>query len=237
MNRRQVLAAMGSTSVLAAGCLEDTRVGDTSQSRCDGTITYARESIDYECDLGEMYEVTVRGSAENCSDLSLTTATNDNVVSLETDGDSWRYTNSNTKEMRGQLRGDSYQLLDTNGNVIAEKQVDLDQPQTLEVDRPKLDSQNLSVGDELTVTFAVIYRDFQTVRYTAKLLIDGTPTTKMEASLSESHSFCSSTTGPVETLTHRFERTGEFEVTVAVEGNGSYDSADSVVVGSVTVEE
>lgn len=219
MNRRSLLAALSSSPlVLAAGCTsDDTESSDTSATPDTSTqscsvveITEASVSVEYQCDTGEARTGSIEGRAESCNaDLTLEILDDGETVGDVTFEPTEQQFSVGFGEGPGQIRtipsrGDKrVRIRGPDGESRAETVLTvshyLDEPD-LDVWRPQVDAETVSVSDPVTVTFGVATFGAGT-SFTATLLIDSETVETREGTVEEGTD-CQDASGPEYEFTH-----------------------------------
>lgn len=247
LQRRQVLAGLGSTSLLVGpGCLHDAderpngeKTDRDGETACTATFSSATVAVSHECEAGTGTEVFISGESQRCEELTVESLESERQYPTEIESDgSWSLS---VTALREGTDVSTVRLLDSSGVVVASKTVEIDQPQTLFVHAPRLDTNTVTVGDPVTTTFAIENSDNRVISVTVELQVDGETVASREGTVA-GHDMgggptCGSNVGPEQEFIHRFEEAGTYNLVVTAEGDGSYDSADRKYLGTVTVED
>lgn len=236
LKRREVLAGLGSSSLLVgAGCVGGGESADgDAGTDCTGTIETARASVSYRCGAGPRTSYDISGTSENCEELELRPP--ENLVSVSVGGpdpSNWAFAGAG----HDGFGGSPVQLVDGEGNVLDEKPIEYDRPQTLYIHESSIETERVAVGESVTVTFSL--RSDVNMSVTAQLVVDDNAVASTEQSVDGNDMGgpdCGSKVNPEQEISHRFTDAGEYDLTLSVEGDGTGDATDSKHFGTVTVE-
>lgn len=234
MKRRALLASIAGTTLLGgAGC--------AALSPCrDASISEGSAEVDVDCGRGTVLEGHVTGRVDGCSGpVTFELAGDDRAYaseSVEPGPDSQTVHFHERDAGVGAGNAVTAQIRSPRGIVVAEQPVEVDhyddQPPSLSLEQPRLDSETVETGASVAATVRVSNTGTQTP-FEARLLADDEPVATEEGTIYGSED-CSPGTAEV-TLSTAFDAAGEYELELAVTPTRDRGYGSSASLGTVTV--